>query len=100
MYLRLTPGGHDSAPIIHKDESSQNSVPQQNHDAATDIFCGAYCIIILYIHVNVVTCTTPVFCILQVFVKGVSGGTDSPSPIVTSSTNDMDGVLTLGLSKS
>lgn len=42
----------------------------------------------------------PVFCILQVFVNGVSGGTDSPSPIVTSSTNDMDGVLTLGLSKS
>lgn len=46
------------------------------------------------------TCCLPVFCILQVFVNGVSGGTDSPSPIVTSSTNDMDGVLMLGLSKS
>lgn len=42
----------------------------------------------------------PVFCILQVFVKGVSGGTDSPSPIVTSRTNDMQGALMLGLSKS
>lgn len=42
----------------------------------------------------------PVFCILQVFVKGVSGGTDSPSPIVTSFTKDMHGALMLGLSKS
>lgn len=49
---------------------------------------------------NVMTRHTPVFCILQVFVNGVSGGTDSPSPIVTSSTKDMDGVLILGLSKS
>ena len=45
-------------------------------------------------------CIKPVFCILQVFVKGVSGGTDSPSPIVTSSTKDMDGVWAMGLSKS
>lgn len=50
--------------------------------------------------VNAVACSIPVFCILQVFVNGVSGGIDSPSPIVTSSTKDMDGVLTLGLSKS
>lgn len=42
----------------------------------------------------------PVFCILQVFVKVVSGGTDSPSPIVTSFTKDMQGALMLGLSKS
>lgn len=42
----------------------------------------------------------PVFCTLQVFVKCVSGGTDSPSPIVTSLTKDMHGALMLGLSKS
>lgn len=33
-------------------------------------------------------------------MNGVSGGTDSPSPIVTSSTKDIDGVLAIGLSKS
>lgn len=42
----------------------------------------------------------PVFCILQVFVNGVSGGTDSPSPIVTSRTKDMQGAVMFGLSKS
>lgn len=43
---------------------------------------------------------SPVFCILHVFVNWVSGGMDSPSPMVTSSTNDMEGTLIFGLSKS
>lgn len=50
-----------------------------------------------------VCCTpqaSPVFCILHVFVNWVSGGMDSPSPMVTSSTNDMEGTLIFGLSKS
>lgn len=42
----------------------------------------------------------PVFCILHVFVNWVSGGIDSPSPMVTSSTKDMEGTLIFGLSKS
>lgn len=54
------------------------------------------CFLSVWIRIN----NKPVFCILQVFVKGVSGGTDSPSPIVTSRTNDMQGALMLGLSKS
>ena len=52
------------------------------------------------IRITVIRDDLPVFCILQVFVKGVSGGTDSPSPIVTSLTKDMHGALMLGLSKS
>lgn len=33
MYLRLTPGGHDSAPTAHKHGSSQKSIQQQHRSA-------------------------------------------------------------------
>lgn len=91
MYFRVTPGGHESVPITHKDGKTQLN----NQSTEKKRFCGTS---IQRSYTR--KCIKPVFCILQVFVKGVSGGTDSPSPIVTSSTKDMDGVLAMGLSKS
>lgn len=98
MYFRVTPGGHASVPITHKDGKTQLNNQSNNK---ISIFCGRSPFrIVTYNVVYMGKCNKPVFCILQVFVNGVSGGTDSPSPIVTSSTKDMDGVLAMGLSKS
>lgn len=98
MYFRVTPGGHASVPI--SPQRCQNSAQQPNHSDKTSIFFPGTFKKVTYTVLYITKCIKPVFCILQVFVKGVSGGTDSPSPIVTSSTKDMDGVLAMGLSKS
>ena len=94
--FKLQPGGHASSPVKYK----SNDVWHFNSIYFYTLYVpsrqtwfeklGSYR--------NATRINLPMFWIRQVFTKRVAGGTDSPSPIVTSLTNAMHGTLAFGCS--